>query len=232
MLTTTAKLEPKDLEKSSGKFLKRLNIDGINVLAFNIPFSQIMGMTKRYLCWLAFLFTSTIVTLCVRKVDLIYARSTPLTVGIPAIVARIIRRIPFVFDVTDQWPEVPIGVGILKNKIMIKITLWLEKTIYRFSNSIIACSPGMANGVREVMVKNGLKEMPITVIPNFCETSLYRPDIDGSKVRKERGWEDKLVFLHAGKMGTMNSLGFVIDAAIKLRDHRDVLFVLIGFGSA
>ena len=177
------------------------------------------------------MFTSTIATLCVRKVDLIYARSTPLIAGIPAVAARIIKRIPFVFEVTDQWPEVPIGVGILKSKIIIKILLWLEKTIYRFSNSIIACSPGMADGVKEVIVKNKLKETPITIIPNFCETKLYRPDIDGSEIRRERGWKDKFVFLHAGTMGTMNSLDFVIDAALRLRDHSDILFVFIGRGN-
>lgn len=231
MLTTTAKLVPEDLRGAKGYFLKRLDVDGINVIAFSIPYDQKMGKIQRYLSWLAFLFVSTISTLCVRKVDVIFARSTPLTVGVPAVAARIIRKIPFVFDVTDQWPEVPIGVGILKNKITIKILLWLEKTIYRFSSSIIACSPGMADGVREIMVKNSLKETPITVIPNFCETSLYRPDIDGSKVREERRWQDKLVFLHAGTMGTMNSLGFVIDAALRLRDHSDILFVLIGRGN-
>ncbi|HIJ70837.1 MAG TPA: glycosyltransferase family 4 protein [Planctomycetes bacterium] len=231
MLTTTAKLEPNDLENARGRFLKRFNVDGINVLAFNIPYSQVMDVKRRYLAWFMFLLTSVIVTLCVRKIDLVYARSSPLTVGIPAILSRIIKRVPFVFEVTDQWPEIPIEVGILKNKIMIKLLLWLEKTIYRFSSSIIACSPGMADGVRDVIVKNKLKETPITVIPNFCETHLYRPDIDGSKVRKEQGWCGKTVFLHAGTMGTLNSLDFVIDAALRLKDHRDILFVLIGRGN-
>jgi len=231
MLTTTTKLVPEDLRGAKGYFLKRFDVDGINVIAFNIPYDQKMGKIRRYLSWLAFLFVSTITTLCIRKVDVIFARSTPLTVGIPAVAAKIIREIPFVFDVTDQWPEVPIEVGMLKNKIMIKILLWLEKTIYRFSSSIIACSSGMADGVREIVLENSLKEAPVTVVPNFCETSLYRPDIDGSKIRKEREWQDKLVFLHAGRMGTMNSLSFVIDVALRLRDHSDILFVIIGEGN-
>ena len=230
VLTTTVNLMSEDLRNCRGKFVKKLDVEGIKVFAFRIPYNQKMGKMKRYLSWLAFLFVSVIATLFITKVDLIYARSTPLTVGIPAVVAKRLKGIPFVFDVTDQWPAVPIEIGFLRNKVMIKWTLWLEKTIYQYSSSIVACSPGMADGIREVMTRNNLPQKPITVIPNLAHTDLFRPDINGSEIRKERGWNDKFLLLHAGTMGTINSLGFVVDAALKLRDYSDILFVLIGGG--
>ena len=231
MLTTTARLTPEDLKNATGKFLKKINFEGINVLAFGIPYTQKMSKARRYLAWIGFSFVSVMAALLMKNVDVIYARSTPLVIGIPAIAAKRLRKIPFVFDVTDQWPEIPIELGIISNRILIKLLLWLEKTIYRHSDSIIACSPGMADGVREVMNKEKLREKPITVVPNLSETSFFRPDIDGSKVRKERGWDGKLVFLHAGTMGKVGGLGFVIDAAEKLKEHNDIMFVLIGDGS-
>jgi glycosyltransferase involved in cell wall biosynthesis len=163
-------------------------------------------------------------------VDITYARSTPLTVGIPAILAKKLRKIPFIFEVTDQWPQIPIEMGILRNKIVIKTALWLEKTIYKNSQAIIACSPGMVEGVQEVLRDSKFDEKPISMIPNFSETGFYRPDIDGSGVRRQNGWADKLVLLHAGTMGRANSLDFVIDVAQRLQASKEVLFVLIGDG--
>jgi len=231
MLTTTAKLTAEDMKNAKGRFLKKINIEGINVLAFKIPYEQKMSKIKRYLSWIAFIVFSVVTTLFTRNIDLIFARTTPLTAGIPAIFAKKLKKTPFVFDVTDQWPEVPIEMGMVRNKIIIKILLWLEKTLYKYSDAIIACSPGMANGVKEVMTRNKLKDKPIKVVPNFSETKVYHPDVDGSFVRKERGWDDKLVFLHAGSMGTANSLNFIIDVALNLREHPEILFVLIGAGN-
>lgn len=231
VLTTTANLVSEDLKNAPGKLLRKLNVEGIDVIAFGIPYRQTMGKMSRCLSWIAFLLVSMIAVLFIRRVDVIYARSTPLTIGIPAIAAKRLRKIPFVFEVTDQWPEIPIEMGIIRNRILIKVLLWLEKTIYQHSDSIIACSPGMADGVKAVLKKQKPQDKPIAIIPNFSETSFYRPDIDGSKVRKDRGWNDKLVFLHAGTMGTANSLNFVIDAALKLKDYSDLVFALIGGGN-
>jgi len=75
------------------------------------------------------------------------------------------------------------------------------------------------------------EEKPITVIPNSCDIDVFRPDIDGSAVRQRRGWQDKLVLLHTGAMGKVNGLDFVIDAAERLKDHSDIIFVLIGDGN-
>ena len=159
------------------------------------------------------------------------AVSTPLTVGIPAIVLKRVRRIPFVFMVLDQWPEIPIELGILKNKVMIKALLWLEKTIYKKSSAIIALSPGIADGIEQVFKKHQIPEnIPIAVIPNGCETDTFNVGLDKGAIRKRYGWDDKFVLLHAGAMGMINSLDFIIDAAVKIRGHQEILFVLVGDG--
>jgi lipopolysaccharide/colanic/teichoic acid biosynthesis glycosyltransferase len=231
VVTTSAMLMPEDLKNAKGRFLKKLNLHGIEVYAFSIPYKQKMGMLGRCLSWSAFTLASTIVCLFVKKVEVIYARSTPLTTGITAMLIKRARNIPFVFEVTDQWPEIPMEIGIITNKMLAQILVRLESAIYQRCDSIIACSPGMATGVRNVLIKMKLKDKPITVIPNFSETDFYRPEVDGSEVRKKQGWNNKLVFLHAGTMGRVNGLGFVVDAAIKLKDHHAILFVLVGRGN-
>jgi glycosyltransferase involved in cell wall biosynthesis len=207
-------------------FVQRQTIDGIEVVVVGTRYSNKQSYLRRIVSFLSFMFFSVYVGLGIKKVDAIYATSTPLTVGIPAMILKFLKRVPFVFEVRDQWPEIPIELGIIKSRILIIILLWLEKTIYRNSSRIIALSPGQADGIRKVLADH--KE--ITVIPNSSDTDVFRPGIDGSAVRKQYGWADKFVLLHAGAMGTVNHLDFIIDAAERLKDHDDILFVLIGEG--
>ncbi|HEB41975.1 MAG TPA: glycosyltransferase WbuB, partial [Candidatus Dependentiae bacterium] len=221
MLTTIAQLSDEEISHSKGNVIKRLNIDGITVCAFNLPYNQKMSVVKRSLSFVGFFVLATFFLLFTKKPDIVYATSTPLTVGIPALVAKWLRRIPFVFEVRDQWPEIPIELGIIKNRVMIKILLWLEKTIYKNSSAIVAGSPGQADGIKKIAAKDKI----VKVIPNSCDIEVFRPDIDGSVVRKKYGWENKFIFLHVGAMGKINDLGFVIKAALKLKDTPEILFV-------
>ena len=227
MLTTVAQLCEQDLENSTGRFIKQIIMDGIDVRAINLPYNQNMGFIKRTLSFIGFVFVASVYVLFVKRTDVIYATSTPLTVGIPALIAKWLKRIPFVFEVRDQWPEIPIELGIIKNKTLIKILLWLEKTVYKSASAIVALSPGQAKGIRNVLTEDKI----IKVIPNCCDTELFRPNIDGTKIREQYDWKDKIVFLHAGAMGKVNDLGFVVDAAAKLKGNPEILFVLLGEGN-
>ena len=70
-----------------------------------------------------------------------------LTVAIPGILVSCIKRKPFVFEVRDLWPEIPVAMGILNSRILIVIATLLERIAYRHANHIIALSEGMAEGV-------------------------------------------------------------------------------------
>jgi glycosyltransferase involved in cell wall biosynthesis len=214
------------LEAAGGLYEKQ-NIEGINVILVGSKYSNKQSYIRRITSFLSFCFLGIYAGLRTKGVDVIYASSTPLTVGIPAMVIKRIKHIPFIFEVRDQWPEIPIELGIITNRFLIRILLWLEKTIYKNCSSIVALSPGQADGVRGVLTG----EKSITVIPNSCDTDVFRPDIDGSIVRQKRVWDNKLVFLHAGAMGKVNGLDFVIKAAERLKDHSDIHFVLIGDGN-
>ncbi|MDD5063959.1 MAG: glycosyltransferase family 4 protein [Phycisphaerae bacterium] len=213
------------LEMGKG-ILQKQTIEGINVVVVGTKYSNKQSYFRRIISFLSFCFFSIYTGLRIKKIDVIYVTSTPLTVGIPAIALKCLKRVPFVFEVRDQWPETPIEMGIIKNRVLIKILLWLEKTIYKQSSAIVALSVPMAEDIRNILTQN----KSITVIPNSCDAELFRPDIDGSAIRHQKGWVDKLVLLHAGAMGKITGLEFIIEAADKLRGYQDILFVLVGDG--
>jgi glycosyltransferase involved in cell wall biosynthesis len=202
-------------------------VEGIQVRIVGAKYSQKQLFMQRIWAFLYFVAACTFEGLRVRNIDIIYATSTPLTIGIPAMLLKWGKRVPFVFEVRDQWPEVPIEMGYIKNPLLKQLLLWLEKVIYNSAAAIVALSPGMADGVRNVLQK----DKNIIVVPNSSDTELFRPDVDGSTVRKENGWDDKLVFLHFGAMGKANGLDFVIEAAERVKENQNIHFVIVGDGS-
>ncbi|MCJ7615407.1 MAG: glycosyltransferase family 4 protein, partial [Desulfobacterales bacterium] len=214
--------------KTGNKLIEHHKIDGIDVSVVGISYSNKQSFIRRVWSFIVFMIFSNFVGLGVKGVDMVYATSTPLTVGIPAMMIRFLKRVPYVFEVRDQWPEIPIEMGIINNQLLIKLLLWLEKTIYKNAATIVALSPGMAEGITSVLGSQHQK--PITVIPNSCDIDKFSPDIDGSGIRKERDWGNKFVLLHTGAMGKANGLDFVVSVAEKLKNYDDLFFVLAGEG--
>jgi glycosyltransferase involved in cell wall biosynthesis len=208
------------------KLYRRLNIEGINVVVVGTRYSNKQSYIQRIVSFMSFCILGLYAGLKTKNVDIIYATSTPLTVGVTAIILKWLKNVPYVFEVRDQWPEIPIELGIIKIRIVKKFLLLLEKRIYKRSSAIVALSPGMADGIKKVLNV----EKQVEVVPNSCDIDVFGPDIDGSAIRKKYKWGDKLVLLHFGAMGRANGLDFVIDAADKMEDNTDIHFVLAGDG--
>jgi glycosyltransferase involved in cell wall biosynthesis len=207
---------------------KNQEIDGIKVIVAGAEYGNKMSFLQRVSAFITFIFAAILNGIKVKNVDVIYVTSTPLTVGVPAMVLKWLKRKPFVFEVRDQWPEIPVALGIIKNKLLIKILLWLERFIYKQSSGIVALSPGMADGVKESL-KNINKK--IEIVPNCSDVDRFFSDEDGGEIRKKYGWENKFVFIHFGAMGKVNGLDFLVDAAEKLKEKPEIHFVLVGGGS-
>jgi glycosyltransferase involved in cell wall biosynthesis len=209
------------------KFYRKLEIEGINVVVVGTRYSNRQSYIRRIFSFMSFCLLGLYAGLKANNVDIIYATSTPLTVGITARILKRLKHVPYVFEVRDQWPEIPIELGIIKSGILKKLLLMMEKGIYKRSSAIVALSPGMAEGVKKVLTV----ERSVEVVPNSCDIDIFKPDIDGALVREKHQWADKLVLLHFGAMGKTNGLDFVIDVADRMEDNHDVHFVLAGQGS-
>jgi len=209
---------------------KRIEIqtEGIRVLALNTKYSNSLSFVARVWAFVKFMLLSFWVALKIKDVDMIYATSTPLTIGIPAMLLKWFKRVPFIFEVRDQWPQIPIEMGYIRSPLLKKFLLWLEKRIYKSSVAIVALSPGMAKGAREVL---GPIQKDVIIASNSSDTQLFHPDVDGSQIRIQQGWQDKFVVLHFGAMGRANGLDFLIDAAQGLKGTPEIHFVIIGEGS-
>ena len=218
------------LPHEAGKLVDTQNVDGIRVLTLNVPYDQKMSYVRRMLAFIWFMLLASWVALRQRQVDVIFATSTPLTIAVPAIIAATINRKPFIFEVRDLWPEVPIGIGILNNRVLVMLARALEKFAYRRAKHIIALSPGMKEGI----VRAGISPAKVTVIPNACDNHLFDvPPAVGQAFRAlhpEIG--DRPLVVYAGAFGAVNDLGYLVKVAscVKVIDPA-IGFLLVGVGS-
>ena len=226
MVTSASDLS--DVRVPAGPKSAQLDIDGIQVIAIDVPYSHHMGVFGRGWSFLRFMLESTRVALAARGHDVVFATSTPLTVAIPGMLASLVHRRPLVFEVRDLWPEAPIQLGALRNPLLIAGLRWLEKLTYRRSAAVIALSPGIRDGI----VATGIRTARVPVIPNCSDLDLFTPEPPDPKVVARYGLQDYCIVTHAGSMGDKNGLETLVDAAeiLQRAGRDDVKIVLVGEG--
>ena len=91
-----------------------------------------------------------------RNFDIILVTSPPLFVGITAVILSKLKRLPFVFEIRDLWPESAIDTGVLTNNIIIKLAFWFESYMYKHAKMINVLTPAFRD--RLIKLKNVPKE--------------------------------------------------------------------------
>lgn len=211
------------------KLVLKENIDGIQVIYIRNAYSNNMSILRRLISFINFMILSTWVSLRQTNIDLIYATSTPLTIGFPALICKWFKKIPFIFEVRDLWPEVPIQMGGLRNPFLKKMALRFEKLIYKNSKHIIALSPGMQEGI----IKRGISEQKVSMIPNMSKIDkFYRREKDPIVASNFGINLNKFNVIHFGTMGRANGLEYIINAAeIVSKSNKDIYFIFLGKGA-
>jgi glycosyltransferase involved in cell wall biosynthesis len=208
-----------------GEVARSYTESNFTVVQVKAAYRNEFGTASRLRAFTAFLLRATWHSLTIKS-DLVFASSTPLTVAVPALIAATIRGLPFVFEVRDLWPGVPIELGYLTNPVLKRAALLLERITYARAQHVVALSPSMAAGVRRTSPST-----EVTVIPNSADVQRFRATTaERSQLRKELGWEEKFVLVYAGSLGVTYDTEWIIALAAEMRDD-PVHFVIAGAGA-
>jgi glycosyltransferase involved in cell wall biosynthesis len=210
--------------KENGHKSNQLPEPGITILRAYTYMALHRSFIHRVISFLSFMLSSFFLGLRVRKVDLVWGTSPPIFQGITAWLLARFKRIPFLFEVRDLWPAFAIAVGILRNKILIRSSLWLEKFLYRQADCVIVNSPGYIDHVQQ----RGARR--VELVQNGADPEMFDPAVDGHAFRCDHSLQDKFIVLYAGAHGMSNDLGVVLQAADLLRNEANIRLVLIGDG--
>jgi len=227
VVTTSASLSTL-VEIPHNKLWVYTEIEGIKVWILNCPYNQQMSIRRRLLSFFKFVWFSTSKVLKI-KTDAVLATSTPLSIAIPAVFKKLFQKTPFIFEVRDVWPEGPIQLGYVKNKLLIKLLRWAEQFIYKYASYLVVLSTGM----RECIVSRitNKKLPPIEVITNISEINRFS-DIS-NKINLDIELSDKKVILYAGTLGPVNRIIYVAELAKMLKELNlmNIVFLIVGEGS-
>jgi glycosyltransferase involved in cell wall biosynthesis len=170
------------------------------------------------------MISSFIVGLSVKNVDLVWGTTPPIFQSATAWLLARVKRVPFLLEVRDLWPAFAIAVGVLKNKILINASLWLEAFLYQHADCVMVNSPGFINHVTERGAKS------VHLVPNGVDPAMFFPDDSGKLIRQHYNLAEKFVVLYAGAFGLSNDLGIILEAAHDLKSNSNIHFLMVGDG--
>jgi glycosyltransferase involved in cell wall biosynthesis len=218
MLTTTAYF-PKNIR--SGQAAQKFEVEGIEVIALEVPYSHMMRFRDRVGAFIGFYKKGLAAAKAFQKPDLIYASSTPPTVGEMGRKLGKRWRIPFVFETVDVWPDVPIGMGIVQNPLL---KAWLHRRvnrIYHAAAKIVALSDGM----KAQILQHGIASEKVIV--SYNGTSLTAFPFQTHLPNQT------LTIIYTGTVGLANGVHALVDVSklLEAAGIENVTFLVLGGGN-
>lgn len=162
-----------------------------------------------------------------RKADIVFAMSPPLTLGLTGWVVGLIRRARLVFNIQDVFPDAAVRTGALTDRRLIGLANRLERVSYHRARAVTVLSADLAANVADKVRPQHRHR--VHVIPNFVDTERVRPLDRMTRYRAELGIGDQPVVLYAGNVGFSQALDLVVEAA---RRCPEITFVVNGDGAA
>jgi colanic acid biosynthesis glycosyl transferase WcaI len=211
-----------------GHFIQEEMLNGVRVVRVWSYLTANKGFFRRILAQLSFgCLVPILGWKAIGRPDVLIVESPPL---FDAIAGRLLswgKHCPFIFVVSDLWPESAVQMGILRNRTLIRLAEWLEWSTYQKARLVWA----VTEGIRNILIKRGLAAEHVFLLTNGVDTNKFR-SLPQADVRAELGWGDQFTVLYAGTHGLAHGLTTVLDAAEQLRDHTDIRIVLVGDGAA
>jgi len=223
LLTSMAYLPDQFLATESSFDVQQLQIDGIDIYVIPVPYSHMMRFRKRILAFLRFYIKAYRWAKSQIGFDVVIAYSPPLTVAaLGKKIARLLR-IPLALEVADVWPDVPLGMGLIKHGLISHILTQTAQKIYQNASLLLPFSEDM----KIQLMNYGIAETNIHVVHNGANLYTSSSTMYSSKKTS------KVLFLYAGTIGIANGMEQLIQAAhmIQQAGWKEIEFMIVGGGN-
>ena len=203
-------------------------VDGIQVIRVWTLLAANAGFLKRILNYVSYMLTATWAGLWVKRPDVVVATSPQFFCGWAGVLVQFFRRLPFVLEIRDIWPESIAAVGAMQRGLVIRVLEWLERRMYASADRIVTVGKGYRDNIA-----GKVKAKEISVIYNGVDGDQFRPDAEQNGEFDELKHDGQFLCVYAGTIGMAHGLEVVLDAAQILRDQgrNEIQFLLVGDGA-
>lgn len=213
------------------RFVQHEQIDGVDVVRVWTYVTPNKGTFKRMIHFLVYMVMAVLVSLFQKRPDVMIGSSPQFFCAWAGLLSSRLRwrRVPFVAEIRDLWPDSIVAVGAMKNKIALGFVYFLEKRLYRGATRIVTVGPGYFEDLKE----KGVPDDKISIIPNGVDKALFsHAEPDGAFVERY-GLDRKTSCAYIGTIGMAAGLDVLLEVAEHLREagRNDILLLLIGEGA-
>lgn len=201
-------------------------MDGIEVIRVWSYITANQGFTKRILDYLSFMLSAILASPFVRGVDIVIGTSPQLFTVCAAYVVGLCKRVPFVFELRDLWPESIKAVGAMRNPWVFQLLEKLELFLYRKAARIVS----VTHSFRRILAARGVDAAKIAVVTNGVDISRFQPQAKDAELVQALGLEGQFVAGYIGTHGLAHGLETLLQAAESLRGE-PFRFLLLGNGA-
>lgn len=201
------------------KLFQREVIEGIRVLRVPLFPSHDRSSLRRALNYMSFAASAAVACLFIRRPDVAYIYHPPATVAVAARILKAVRRVPYVYDVQDLWPDTLASTGMMTRPVLIRAVTSLVRWAYRGASRVVVLS----HGFKSALLTRGVPDSKVEVIHNWTyESSPSMPELPSTNT-------GSFTVVYAGNVGAVQALDVVLDAALLLVDE-PVRFHVVGDG--
>jgi glycosyltransferase involved in cell wall biosynthesis len=205
-------------------------MEGIRVIRVWTYITANEGFAKRVLDYLSFMLTGALAALFVRKVDVVVGTSPQFFTACAAWVVGGLKRVPWVFELRDIWPESIKAVGAMQDSLAIRVLEWIELFLYRHASRIVA----VTHAFKDSLIRRGIDGKKIDVITNGVDLSNFSPLPKDADLVIELGLDGCFVAGYMGTHGLAHGLETLLDAAQILQQvpgTEDIRILFLGDGA-
>lgn len=205
-------------------------IAGIRVIRIFTYITANQGFMKRTLDYLSYMVAGFLASLFVRRVDLVVGTSPQFFTVCAAYMTALSKRVPWIFELRDIWPESIRVVGVMKQNRFLDLLEKIELFLYRKATAIVS----VTHSFRTSLINRGVNNNKIYVVTNGVDLSRFSPRDKDAELLWNYNLKDKFIAGYIGTHGLAHSLGTLLDAAKTLKNASDgdrFRIILLGDGA-
>jgi glycosyltransferase involved in cell wall biosynthesis len=212
-----------------GKRSLRENVDGCTIFRrsyYTAPRNQ--SKVSQLRNYLSFIPAALLAGLRAGRADIVFVTSPPLFSVVPGILLAKLRRANLVLDIRDLWPDELITYGGFRDESLpVRAIRCIERWAYRNADCVAATTPTMIDAI----VERGVERAKTFLLPNGADLELFNPLPRENAIAGEYDFGDRFVVMYSGLFGIKHNLEVLLEAATLLREHKDIVFFLLGNGA-
>ncbi len=212
------------------KLRQQEEMSGIRVIRVWSYITANEGFVKRILDYQSFMISATLAAPFVRSVDVVVGTSPQFFTACAAYLVSRMKRIPFVFELRDMWPESIKAVGVMKDSAVIRLLERIELFLYRKAVRIVT----VTYAFKDTLIRRGIDGTKVDVVTNGVDLSHFAPQVKDATLVQKFGLQGMFVAGYIGTHGMAHALETLLEAAQTLQQTpgaENVRLMFLGDGA-